>query len=121
MTRRASLRVRHAGSGHSLGDAIEIADRFLPRLVGLLGRPGLEPGHGIWFPGCRAIHMFFMRFAIDVIFLDDDLRVTKLYPDLAPWRIARGDRRATSVLELPIGTIRSSQTRVGDVLEFDRG
>jgi uncharacterized membrane protein (UPF0127 family) len=61
--------------------------------------------------------MFFMRFAIDAVFVDRSTTVTRVVSNLPPWRIASGGRGAHAVLELPVGTILSSGTREGDVLE----
>jgi uncharacterized protein len=80
----------------------ERADSMLARMRGLLGRSGLEPGEGLLIPKTSSIHMFFMRFPIDAVFLDKDLRVRKVVADLKPWRVAFG-RGAKSCLELPAG------------------
>ena len=69
-----------------LGDAIEIAGSSKTRNKGLLGRHGIEPGGGLWIVPCEAIHMFFMKFAIDAVFLDRKKRVTKAVTALKPWR-----------------------------------
>jgi uncharacterized protein len=65
-----------------------------------------------------SIHMFFMRFPIDAVFLDRELRVVKVVPGLRPWRIAAA-RRARSVLELPAGTCERRGIAVGDRLSLD--
>ena len=80
----------------------EVAEVVAARMRGLLGRAGLEPGQGLLIPKTSSIHMFFMRFPIDAVFLDQELRVRKVVADLGPWKIAwaRGSR---SVLELPAG------------------
>ncbi|MEQ8259081.1 MAG: DUF192 domain-containing protein [Alcanivorax sp.] len=81
---------------------IEVASRYRRRLVGLIGRAGLGEREGLFIPGCRSIHMFFMRFAIDAVFIDGRDRVVRLRTGLKPWRIATV-WRACSVLELPAG------------------
>lgn len=96
---------------------IEVAKSGAKRSKGLLGRKGLEPGSGMWILPCEAIHTFFMRFAIDVVYLDRKLRVKKVVSSLGPWRMS-ACLSAHSVLELPPGTIEDSQTRTGDLLEF---
>ena len=89
-------------------DGIEIcgdcrtADSFLSRLCGLLGSRGLEAGEGLWIPRTSSVHTHFMRFAIDVVFVDGDGRVAKVVRSLRPWRFA-GARGAKDVLELPAG------------------
>jgi uncharacterized membrane protein (UPF0127 family) len=100
-----------------LGDRVERADKGKNRRKGLLGRTGLYAGEGLWIVPCEAVHMFFMKFAIDVVFLDRRLRVRKVSHGLKPWRLA-GCLTAHSVVELPAGTARGTQTVRGDQLEL---
>jgi uncharacterized membrane protein (UPF0127 family) len=79
-----------------------VADTMVPRMKGLLGRRELPSGEGILLRPASSIHMFFMRFPIDAVFLDGDLRVLRVVPDLRPWRIA-ARRGARSILELAAG------------------
>lgn len=103
----------------SLGAAIELANSGKTRNKGLLGRDGLEPGEGLWIVPCEAIHMFFMRFAIDVVYLDKKKRVVKIVPELKPWRLS-ASMKAHSVLELPAGTASQTGTEPGDEIEIRR-
>jgi uncharacterized membrane protein (UPF0127 family) len=82
-----------------------VAGRPLERMRGLLGRRALEPGVGLLIPRTSSIHTFFMKFSIDVVFLDRDLRVRSVVPHVEPFRIVRrpGSR---SVLELRSGESR---------------
>jgi uncharacterized protein len=80
----------------------EVADTFLSRGKGLLGRRALDPGEGVLIKPCSSIHMFFMRFPIDAVFLDRDMRVLKVVSDLKPWRMA-AKRGAKAVLEFGAG------------------
>ncbi len=82
------------------------------RMRGLLGRDELPEGHGLLIPKSASIHMFFMRFAIDAVFLDREMRVRKVVADLGPWRIAAA-RGAKSVLELPAGAAARAEIAVG--------
>src|ERR671936_62298 len=94
-----------------------VADRPWSRTRGLLGRTGLEPGEGLLLRPASSIHMFFMRFAIDAVFLDRELVVRKVVPDLKPWRVAfRAGAKA--VLELPAGEAARRELRAGDRLEL---
>jgi uncharacterized membrane protein (UPF0127 family) len=79
-----------------------VADRPRSRLRGLLGRRELPAGEGLLLRPSPSIHTWFMRFPIDVVFLDGDLRVLDVIPALRPWRIA-GRRGARAVLELATG------------------
>lgn len=93
---------------------LQRADTMLTRMRGLLGRPRLERHEGMWIDPCDAIHMMFMRFSIDAVFLDAQQQVVKVAEDVRPWRMARGGRYAHSVLELPQGTAAFFNVRVGD-------
>jgi uncharacterized membrane protein (UPF0127 family) len=91
------------------------------RLVGLLGRACLAPGEALHLTPCSSVHTLFMRFTIDVLYLDRDGRVVKAAPALRPFRCSWGGRRARSVLELPAGTIAATGTAPGDALLFQEG
>jgi uncharacterized membrane protein (UPF0127 family) len=102
------------------GDAVcvsELADRPLPRMRGLMGRRGLPAGEGLLLSPAPAIHTAFMRFPIDALFLDRELRVLKVVEQLRPWRIA-SERRAHSVLELSAGESGRRGVQVDDRLEL---
>ena len=101
-----------------LGDRIRHARSLADRTVGLLGTPALAPGEGLWIERAPSIHMFFMRYAIDAVFVAADGRVAKVVENLKPWRMVLWARGARDCLELPTGTINASQTRVGDRLEL---
>ncbi len=92
----------------------EVARTFLSRGRGLLGRSALPEGSGLLIEPCSSIHMLFMRFPIDAIFVDRQGQVVALYPSLPPWRLYAGHRRARYVLELPAGVIAATQTAIGD-------
>ena len=88
------------------------------RVVGLLATDRLEAGEGLLIERTQSIHMFFMRFAIDVVFIDKEGRVTKAVPHLRPWRVVWWARGARDCIELPIGAIASSGTVAGDQLRL---
>jgi uncharacterized membrane protein (UPF0127 family) len=90
--------------GYTTCLAIGIARSFLARLGGLLIRPRLKEGEGLLLPECSSIHMFGMRYAIDVVWLDASGRILKCVQDLKPWR-ASACRGAYAALELAAGTI----------------
>jgi uncharacterized protein len=93
-----------------------VARSFFARLRGLLGAAGLEPGTGVLFPRTRSVHTHFMRFPIDVVFLDRDSRVVRIVPALPAWRMV-SERRGDAVLELPPGECARVGLHEGDVLE----
>jgi uncharacterized membrane protein (UPF0127 family) len=92
-----------------------LADTALTRMKGLLGRRELPSGEGIWLKPASSVHMAFMRFAIDAVFLDREDRVVKIAADLRPWRMA-GSRGAKSVVELPAGEAQRRGLKAGDRL-----
>lgn len=92
----------------------EVARTFFARGRGLLGRTSLPEGGGLLIEPCNSIHMLFMRFPIDAIFVDRHGNVVALYPSLPPWRLYAGHRHARYVLELPVGVIATTQTALGD-------
>jgi uncharacterized membrane protein (UPF0127 family) len=96
---------------------IAVADTPLARMKGLLGRRSLEPGEGLLLQPAGSVHTAFMRFAIDVVFLDRDLRVLRVAPSVAPWRLV-AQRGAKAVLELPAGTAERTRLEPGVVLQL---
>ena len=96
----------------------EVARSFGDRSRGLLGRKGLEPGGGMLIMKTSSIHMFFMAFPIDAVFLDRDMRIRRIARDLRPWRIA-WKRGSKSVLELPAGSTKATGIEVGSLLLWD--
>lgn len=99
--------------GVTLGDRIAIADSFGAKLLGLMGRARLEEGEGLLLRETPSIHMCFMRFPIDALFLDGGGRVVRIAARLSPW-IGLASARARDCLELPSGTAERSGTQVGD-------
>ncbi len=99
---------------NTIGDSIEVADTSWPRMRGLLGRKGIDAGGGLWIRPCSGVHMLFMTFPIDVVGLDKHLRVVKLWPRLAPWRITSISLKMASAIELPAGHISRYGIQIGD-------
>ena len=99
-----------------LGERISVAETSWSRMVGLLGKSGLEPGAGLLIIPSQAVHTVAMRFPIDVVFVDRNWKVVHLRPALAPYRLTGIHWKAQFVLELPIGVIAQSSTSVGDEL-----
>lgn len=115
MTRRVA--VRNLSAETLVGDGIRVATSMRDRTVGLLRTPELRPGEGLWIENAPSIHMFFMPYAIDAVFVDADGRVKKVVPNLKPWRVVWWARGARDCLELPVGTAAAAQVKVGDQLE----
>ena len=117
---RAINRTRDTTLCHHLEDAGGLAGQSR----GLLGRDHLESGHGMLFIRGRLepfmwMHMFFMRFAIDIVFLDREDRVVHISRTLKPWRMSAVVLRARKAIELEAGAASRSDTRVGDSIAFE--
>ncbi|MGZ8697870.1 MAG: DUF192 domain-containing protein [Gaiellaceae bacterium] len=102
-------------NGDVVCDRCVVADSPASRMRGLLGRSELRPGEGLLLRPASSIHTWFMRFPIDAVFLDRDLRVVGISDDLRPWR-ATGRRGAKAVLELPAGETGRRGLALGDLL-----
>ena len=94
---------------------LEVAVTRRARRRGLLGRDGLDASAALILAPCTAVHTAFMRFAIDVLFLDRDGRAVKIVPDVAPWRIALAAHSYAAV-EMAAGSIRRQGVQLGDRL-----
>jgi len=110
--------VRNVTRGTVIAEYVDLADTPRARRLGLLKRKGLPPGNGLWIYPCQAIHTFWMRFSIDVAFLDLDRRVKRVYHRMPPFRLTRIVWGARSVLELASGVLTQSGTEEGDELQF---
>jgi uncharacterized membrane protein (UPF0127 family) len=113
------LRVRNLTKNTMLADRADIADTSLARKKGLLKHSGLAEGEGLWIVPCEGVHTFFMKFPIDVVFINKKRVVTKIRPNMVKSRLALS-LRAHSTIELPVGTIEKSKTIVGDQLELEK-
>lgn len=110
----------HNATGHCLAERLEIANTFWTRLRGLMLRRGLAAGDALWIRPCNGVHTFWMRFAIDVVFLDREMRIIKLVENMRPFRVTTPKRDARSVIELPALTIARTGLRLGDQLRAVR-
>jgi uncharacterized membrane protein (UPF0127 family) len=104
-------------AGRTLVEQCSVADKPWSRMRGLLGRRALPPGEGILLRPAGSVHMFFMRFAIDVVWLDRDLGVLEVTDELRPWRTA-ARRGAKAALEIAAGECARRGIRVGDRLRL---
>jgi uncharacterized membrane protein (UPF0127 family) len=114
-------------SGALVAEKCVVADGFFSRLKGLLGRDALSEGEGLWLRPCNDIHMWFMKFPIDVAFVESPrptdspeksfLRVRSAYAQVRPWRfLPLRDGSASETLELPAGTLARLGIEPGDDL-----
>ena len=118
MKPRRHATVTNADRGTVLGDRIRVARTLTDRTIGLLRTRSLDAGEGLWIERSPSIHMFFMTYAIDAVFISDGGRVTKIVENLKPWRVVWWAPGARDCLELPVGAVAASRTEVGDRLEL---
>lgn len=102
-----------------LAQSADVADTSAKRRTGLLKMERLEPGAGLWIVPCESVHTFFMKFPIDLVYLDKKRKVRKIRHAVGPWRLS-ACLLAHSVLELPAGTVEQSGTLVGDDLAIEK-
>lgn len=101
-----------------MAEDVIIADSLFRRMKGLLGRKSLDKKEAIVLRPCNSVHTFFMRFPIDVLFIDGKNKVVKCLPCLKPFRFSRVYWRAYLAVELSCGVIQSTATQEGDSLTF---
>jgi uncharacterized protein len=114
------LKILNQTRNTTLAVNARLADTFLSRLVGLLNRSGLPQEEALVITRCQQIHMFFMRFAIDAVFVDRAGLVVGLTEKIQPWQLSAIFWKADRVIELPPGVIAQSQTVLGDRIEFSQ-
>jgi uncharacterized membrane protein (UPF0127 family) len=106
-------------SGGAVVERARLAGTHWTRLRGLIGTSGLAADEGLWIVPCRQVHMFWMRYPIDVAFLDDELCVVGLQANLRPWRISPAFPAARSALELASGVLAARGIGVGARLSIE--
>jgi uncharacterized membrane protein (UPF0127 family) len=109
-----------AGDGIEVCARCEVAERTIPRMRGLLGRTGLGPGEGMLINPAPSVMTFFMRFPIDVVFIDKTHTIVKIVHSLGPWKTA-GARGSSAALELPAGTAAALDLQPGMSLALADG
>ncbi len=105
-------------TGSVVAAHVEVADTMWSRFAGLMFRRELPRGHGLLIRPCNSIHMFFMRFALDVVFIDGDGRVVRILDSIRPWRASSLVRGAKAAIELPAGTARQTALAPGVVVRM---
>jgi len=112
------MKVRNKTKNTIVVEEALMADTFWRRLIGLMGKPELEENSGIILTPCNSVHTLFMRFPIDVIFLNNKLEVLLIKQNLRPWSISPIVANAKYVLEVNAGKTLASHTEIGDSIDF---
>ena len=114
-------RVLNKSKGTVVAERLRVARSLWSRFWGLMGRRDLPHGEGLLLRSTSSIHTAFMRFPIDVVFIDRSQRVVKVAPEVKPFRISLALRGARSALELPSGMAAAARVEPGDELVIDDG
>lgn len=115
------IAILNASRGTPIAVNVEVATNVWDRFRGLMLRSHFPEGSGLVIDRCSSIHMFFMRFPIDVLYLDRDDRVVRIQEHVKPWRIGPlWTKNARCVVELPAGTVARTNTNVGDRIQVNR-
>lgn len=116
------VQLRKINNQSVIVDQCDVADSFLVRLVGLMGKARLSAQEGMFFPQCSSVHVWFMRFPIDVVFVrkgqkQGEFVVSSVRENVSPWKaLPLMDWRASETFELPAGSVRQHGIAVGDQL-----
>lgn len=111
-----STKLMNTTKNITLARHVEVAESFEARARGLLGRSTLPDQHCLWIHQCRSIHTFFMKFNIDVIFVDKNLKVTAVKKNLPKWCLSWGGFKAASCFEFKAFSVSDLQVEKGDIL-----
>jgi hypothetical protein len=115
-----ALVAKNLDTGSIVADRVSVAATRAARRVGLMKRDTFESGEALWIVPSRGVHTMWMRFAIDLVALDDRGVVIDRVQSLQPWRIRMPRRGTAGVLELPVGTIAQSGIALGHRIQFER-
>ena len=114
------VRIKNNSNNRVIGEKIKIADSFWGRFRGLMLAEQLQEGEGLLISPCNSIHMMFMKFPIDAVFLDAENKVKALYSKLKPWvGFSSWHRDASQVLEIKEGMIAKTELKIGDILSME--
>ena len=113
------MKLYSKNTARTLVPNLEVASTLWPRMKGLLGRKSLAMDRALWIHRCNSIHTFFMNFPIDVVFVDRQMVVRKVYRQVQPNRIVLPVWRASSVIEFSPGFLDSNPISIGEQLHVD--
>lgn len=114
------VKIINQRSNEIIGSQIVYANTYYKRFIGLIGKNELNSNEGLFLTPCNSIHMMFMKFPIDLIFLDRKNKIVHITENIKPWQISRIVFRGQSVLEVAAGKVKETESKVGDriLIEF---
>lgn len=110
------MKIKRMGDTLIIADEVKVAETFLDRLVGLMFKSEMVGFNALLIKDCRSIHTFFMKYDIDVVFLDREMKVKKIIRKMRPWRMSWIYFTSSQVLEMRAGEL-SVELSEGDKLE----
>ena len=113
-----SVIIKNISKGNTISENGYITTSFLERLKGLLGKKELKENECLIISPCNSIHMFFMKFEIDVLFIDKNNKVCHLINEFKPWKISKVIKESKYVIELKSKTIASKNIKLGDEVKY---
>ncbi len=113
------MKVYNSTQNNLIADDIKVADNFITRTFGLIPKESLNEGEGLLIKPCCSIHTFFMKFAIDVLFVNKKNEIVALYENVKPWRILPIHTASHYVIELSAGRISNKNIQKSDIIQID--
>ena len=113
------MMIRNVTRNALIADKAIAANTMFKRMKGLLGRERFNSGEALVITPCRSIHMLFMKFPLDIIFIDRANTAVGLCPNIRPFQFSPFFPRAHSAIEIPAGTIAASRTQMGDTIQIN--
>lgn len=114
------MKMMNAQTGQVIAESVELAHSFKKRLTGRMFTKTFPKGHAIHLQPCRQIHTFFMRYTIDVLYLDAEYVVVAIMEDLPAWKFGDLIEDADSVVELPSQTVQELNIKIGQTIVFNQ-
>lgn len=114
------MKIENRTRGTMIAAEAQVADSFLSRGRGLIGRPPLREGQALVIRPCKGIHTWFMKYPIDVVYVDATDTVIDIETQIAPWRLCKPRRKASYVIELRAGTATPDRVQIGDQIALVR-
>lgn len=113
------MKLYNSTQNNEIADSTKVADNFILRSVGLLSKKSFSQGEALVIKPCCSVHTFFMRFAIDVLFVNKKNEVIALYKNVQPWRVLPIHPTSFYVVELPAGTVSNKNISKGDLIQIN--